>query len=564
MSDSSTAYALLDLNLLKQPGKHIGNIHLDDHNIGDCFDEHKAINGRFKMITVPDRNFHGVYTYQCDRQNIYAWRYLHQTDKDALFEQDLFPIMRETAVFGDVKAQQTRVDLRVRRGFDININEFNKKTKQNRDALDARQQQASSATSSSSKKSNASIFEKESTPRDIHVGGLLGTLRVTNTDEIADLAREAFGYSQLQVVPYKINIFEKGDFFKPHPDSPSPFLLATAVVSVRGKSSELVLHDDGKEYPFEGDVCLFLPEVWHEVKPVSEYRETVTYKIFWHRPVSLSKQLSDKSPCTVSLVSRIHNVRKPFGVLLQNGYTFFHEATLAQAEVDVQSNIPRALVMKGADRSLLQSIEEMGLSYHFVPVLVMKRDDEDNNGHGFGHTDKKTVWFLEIPPATLEEAAAQTEKDKKARYSLEEEESDAEYAQRRKRERRRAFQKSGRHRVTESDEDEDEDKEVGSETAFSLADKQESLEDRERIHIASYKYSVYHLSEKAVRSWFPQLTNAPSVLTLEKEHCPLYYLGNGFQVGEVLHTGLYVGNQYTGQAQDNVYVNVMLYVFPTI
>jgi hypothetical protein len=37
-------------------------------------------------------------------------------------------------------------------------------------------------------------------------------------------------------------------------------------------------------------------------------------------------------------------------------------------------------------------------------------------------------------------------------------------------------------------------------------------------------------------------------------------MGLGFKVGETDRMSMYIGNQYTGEAKDNIYLNYMLFV----
>ena len=98
---------------------------------------------------------------------------------------------------------------------------------------------------------------------------------------------------EVELVPYKVNVYGEGGFFKPHVDNPSDHnMIGTLVVCLPSphKGGELLVNHDGLQHVFDfskqsGDTsriqwAAFYSDCIHEVKPVFEgHRVTITYNI---------------------------------------------------------------------------------------------------------------------------------------------------------------------------------------------------------------------------------------------------------------------------------------------
>ncbi|KIJ19142.1 hypothetical protein PAXINDRAFT_128457, partial [Paxillus involutus ATCC 200175] len=103
---------------------------------------------------------------------------------------------------------------------------------------------------------------------------------------------------------YKLNIYGKGDFFKPHKDTPRGVGMVGSLVVVlptKHEGGQLVLRKDSKEWTIdfadkfaaatEPSICFvaFFGDVEHEVLPVtSGYRVTLTYNLYYTTPHATS------------------------------------------------------------------------------------------------------------------------------------------------------------------------------------------------------------------------------------------------------------------------------------
>jgi hypothetical protein len=250
------------INLLKafnKPGSFIGQItttgeedienrgHPDNEEykcLGSCFDNSE--NKRYYFCDLDNHDHYSYYDVQIGET--YASRY---TEKCSYRADDktidkLLENLRKPSEFGDVLKQKTVIDEKVRKGFDVTIADF---PMHNRRAKDTKE--------TKSVEINSSLISM-----------------------LTDLFRCKFGYGNIKVVPYKINIYEKGDFFDEHRDSPTDSLIASIVVNIRGPTENFVIDNNvvwKKEF---GNVCMFYTDVLHKVTPVPGYRETLAFNVF--------------------------------------------------------------------------------------------------------------------------------------------------------------------------------------------------------------------------------------------------------------------------------------------
>jgi hypothetical protein len=262
-----------ELCVTNKPHKCIGDIFSDQNNATryyfDTFDDeyqsfYKVINPNKTEMDKYGQKKKYLYRYSAVRSNI---------DNIEKIKTALSPF-KKVAEFGDIATQQTRIDENIRKGFDVVIDQNNVVT-------------------------------------DI-------------TDTLREIFYEKTGIRNIKVEPYKINIYEKGDFFAEHRDSPSRDLIATIVVHIDGEYDSMVI--DGKTWrSTDGNILIFYSDVLHEIKPVTNYRETMTFKVF------ITKTLSDViapesygskmifSPGigdTAQKIAKRINISKQFGILL--------------------------------------------------------------------------------------------------------------------------------------------------------------------------------------------------------------------------------------------------------
>lgn len=224
--------------------------------------------------------------------------------------------IRQPAEFGDIQAGETKVDPNIRQGYSVLLN----------------------------------------VPKSpVHI----------SEDVIKDLTyafMNMTGITNIKVVPYKMNIYEKGHFFKRHVDTPEENMIATIICDTDGYPfQECFKIDDTIWTRKKGNMCIFYSDVPHEVLPLDGYRETFTFKVYCTNQLQLKLEINPEgNPITKNLCQRI-DFDKPFGILLQNGYS-----------VDMLKDkmMDFAPKLKGKDRELVKSLIEIGKDCQLIPVVV--------------------------------------------------------------------------------------------------------------------------------------------------------------------------------------------------
>jgi len=435
-----------ELCVTNKPHKCIGDIFSDQNNATryyfDTFDDeyqsfYKVINPNKTEMDKYGQKKKYLYRYSAVRSNI---------DNIEKIKTALSPF-KKVAEFGDIATQQTRIDENIRKGFDVVIDQNNVVT-------------------------------------DI-------------TDTLREIFYEKTGIRNIKVEPYKINIYEKGDFFAEHRDSPSRDLIATIVVHIDGEYDSMVI--DGKTWrSTDGNILIFYSDVLHEIKPVTNYRETMTFKVF------ITKTLSDViapesygskmifSPGigdTAQKIAKRINISKQFGILLQNGYTYLDIEEYSDSGSDADSDVR---TLKGVDNDIVNAIKELGFTYRFVPVIV--KDVEMVN--------------------------------KYSNYYSNSSDSEAD---------------------SESEDMKSTDEHV--KTRFNPSRKEPSYE--------GFPDEIDNLS---IYNICPELREKIRNSSDEVASIPVYYLGKGFRVGERTRRNVYIGNQYSGHIEENIYLNVLLVI----
>lgn len=215
--------------------------------------------------------------------------------------------MKKKAEFGDLLQQKTRSDEKVRKGFDVPFNKV-----------------------------------------------INGFILKTN---IENIVKEEFtkrtGYLGVDVEAYKLNIYEEGDFFVDHRDSPEENLIATVLYVVENektKGGSFFL--DGQQINDRRDtLIIFYPEMLHAVREVFGSRITISFKVFSTGPRRVA------NPNISSIAQRLSKrVKQGDAILLNGGYSFF------------EKEVP--FVPKGLDATLFSALDELGYKYELRPVVV--------------------------------------------------------------------------------------------------------------------------------------------------------------------------------------------------
>jgi hypothetical protein len=120
---------------------------------------------------------------------------------------------------------------------------------------------------------------------------------------------------------YKINIYQPGDFFSAHRDTPEKDLLGTFLLRLHDTSdTKFILKGKDVDYVW----CAFFTDVVHEMPKLNEgYRMYVSFKIY-SSVEEKSEEKSKESSCTTT-DDKLKNIfsafETPFGVLLSHYYT---------------------------------------------------------------------------------------------------------------------------------------------------------------------------------------------------------------------------------------------------
>lgn len=173
---------------------------------------------------------------------------------------------------------------------------------------------------------------------------------------LTSLFKKNFRVNNIRVIPYKVNYYGHGDFFLPHRDHPEPNLISTIIFHVEGDTKAFSI--DGVQWDArQNNVCMFFTDVLHEVKPVDNHRETITFKVYTTFDTGLCENLS---PIERGIIGRVPT--NTFGIVLQNGYTMKDDN------------------YKGVDKEIYDILIKLGRTFSTVPIVVTEttRFDEDS------------------------------------------------------------------------------------------------------------------------------------------------------------------------------------------
>ncbi|KAG7090316.1 hypothetical protein E1B28_011913 [Marasmius oreades] len=193
---------------------------------------------------------------------------------------------------------------------------------------------------------------------------------------------------------YKLNVYDKGSFFRVHKDTPrskrmfGSFVIVFPTLHTGG---QLVLHHDGKELNFDSSTVIsnsaspedtvayiaFFSDVEHEILPVtSGYRITLTYNLYFSESPrrSLPTRNSNKvSELKESLSVLLNNPQfLPKGGLL--GFALSHWYPISPGSGESLDWVLD--VLKGEDAVIRSACEDLDLFLSVKSVLTEKKVDE--------------------------------------------------------------------------------------------------------------------------------------------------------------------------------------------
>ncbi|GAQ86572.1 hypothetical protein KFL_002970100 [Klebsormidium nitens] len=216
----------------------------------------------------------------------------------------------------------------------------------------------------------------------------------------------------VRLVPYKLNIYGEGDFFKPHKDTPvnPQHFIGTVVVCLPSKFSGgelLVSHGstcqtfDFAEHSGKPGVyqfAAFYGDCLHEIKPVTEGRRvTLTYHILRTETISEPDANDQKIywPLDLGQMRAFPLARLPKGgpvpqhlqkalkaqLSALSGIGYPYVGFILQHEYTRSGLVPEGL--KGGDKVFFDLLREIGWSLRLLPVLVVEeqRQSEGYQSH---------------------------------------------------------------------------------------------------------------------------------------------------------------------------------------
>lgn len=456
------------LDSFEKPGKFIGSIFTDaecyleepdqeDHCINNCFDE---TNTRYYFGSINDFDEHYVYTIIHEKE---YYRYIKHFDKKSktlfidndieskqLVTTELLKQIRCDAKYGDIIKGDTLVDKKIRKGFEIRVDD---------DKFCVNEQLI---------------------------------------DKLQQLWCDKFMYklNDIEIKPYKINIYEEGDFFESHRDSPTNGTIGTIILNIIGDSECFVINDN-VQWKNIFNVCMFYTDVLHKVVPVICYRETLTFQVFSKINDNMINSFNTKR------FLQMVDIKNNFCVLLSNGYTY----------INSKKEINSPDTFKGVDRALISTLNELKISYNVVPVIIVNRTDFDDDVK----YDKQHTYEWNI----LEKYIYAHDGEEKW-YHYDTIEKDIE-------------KKDIEEHISKIDDDSCMREHISSSYPINL--------------------SVFNLPKHIMDKINCSVKEIPMMKNI-------YHMGNGFMIGERYRTNIYIGNQHTGQAIENVYFNIAVVVEP--
>ncbi|KAL0575721.1 hypothetical protein V5O48_006255 [Marasmius crinis-equi] len=220
---------------------------------------------------------------------------------------------------------------------------------------------------------------------DIHQTRILSTV-------VPHLLRGEASKREVEAELYKLNVYDKGSFFRAHKDTPRSERMFGSLVIVFPTShtgGQLVLRHDGKEFTFDSAKVLagstdtiafvaFFSDVEHEVLPVTDgHRVTLTYNLYYSTPstalfIPPAPLVDHTSQLNATLSALLENPEfSPKGGFLGFGLT--HSYPVVPGKTKLDDLIP---VLKGSDQVISVACSQLGLNVSIKTAF----EDEDWNG----------------------------------------------------------------------------------------------------------------------------------------------------------------------------------------
>ncbi len=455
--------------------------------IGDIFNTHSKPSFAFdrsdrfdRIYTITDNDKQHE-NMMCVPLNANHWfgSYKIQDVRDACNK------LRTPAKFGDLSTMTTREDHTVRKGFDIPLKD-----------------------------------EKNISINDVFI------------EKLQTMFSDAMGVHDIDVVPYKINIYESGDFFVAHKDTPEPNLIGTIIVHIDGDYDCMTIGDKVWSEK-DGNVLMFYTDVLHEVKPVPNYRQTLSFKVFTQQRtinnnnICSQIEINDVDIVLVKKLAERIDMNVDCAFLLQYGYSYSN-ISHNDDETTIHNNL------KGNDKTLFEAMRQLGYRIKVVPVVLTnqtvidrydnyREDDEEDGLYHAGKyddegTSKTECFYNRHDPSKYVYTGCSDEIEGIMTIT--------------------SLSPIMIALLNENDhEDDDQDDQDQDEDEDDQDDQEDVIVDERVRKLVTEIYG--DLMEKDLR-----------------EH--IYYMGLGVRIGQTDRTNIYVGNQSTGSARDDIYLNTMM------
>lgn len=400
-----------------------------NHSIDHCFENEMSLKRWFEVCICSEHSAK-QYTHKCEiYDNAYTIThngviYCRPIESDVSINRRSYPLLEKklriksksgssrlvnetyevdsilkhyyvNAQYGDIAKQATLVDERVRRGHEISlqncaiVEEIDRYTEINEDDMN----NANAVINEYFSDQNGKICISSELINKIHKNFVLEA-KIAN----------------VEIVPYKLNFYHKGDYFIDHKDTPEENLIATIILLISGESYDMVLDSNNKWTT--GRLLIMFPDVLHRVEPVSEYRETMTFKVFskWKpTPFHVSSnvindviiddvkfddvkidnvKIDDAIVRILTKFENFVNVNNIFAVLLQNEYTL---------ENVIAHNSNGIFPYKGVDQKLAEIMEiikyKHKLNVIIVPVILecYRYTSVGNSDRGYNEEELRSL-----------------------------------------------------------------------------------------------------------------------------------------------------------------------------
>ncbi|THU88049.1 hypothetical protein K435DRAFT_762164 [Dendrothele bispora CBS 962.96] len=196
---------------------------------------------------------------------------------------------------------------------------------------------------------------------------------------------------------YKLNVYDKGSFFKAHKDTPrggNMFASLVIIFATEHQGGSLILRHDGREWAYDSAKELadlsstpsvgyvsFFSDVEHEVTPVtSGHRVTLTYNLYLEdrafKSTLLPTQPSSNFGNTVNDLPALlaDDTFLPQGGIL--GFGLRHQYPVDAVHPESTESLQQILkVLKGGDKALYNALKAVGIIDPVVYVAFTDSED---------------------------------------------------------------------------------------------------------------------------------------------------------------------------------------------